>query len=180
MRKINTIIVLIIMLLLIDHTVFACMHLLGMNAGVLKPLAMMMLLFTVIHAIVSLLVTIKAEKVGISTKARYNKENRQFWSRRVSGVLVLVLALLHGHMMMKNGNGVPRIARMPKVFGLATPLLIVCIWIHLLTNVKPLLISLGVRNQDKKERIIKVLLTVLFIFALGSYIYFTVSRIRGN
>ena len=180
MRKINTILVLIIMLLLTDHIVFACMHLLGLNAGVLKPLAMMMMLFTVLHAIVSLIVTIRAEKVGINTKARYSKENKEFWARRVSGMFILVLALLHGYIMFKNEKGVPRIASMPKVLSFATPLLIIFILIHIMTNVKPLLISLGVKNIDKKERIIKLILTVFLLFALGSYIYFTVSRIRGN
>ena len=180
MRKINVIIVIAIMILLVDHIVFGGLHLLGFNAGVMRPMAMLMLILVLAHALISMYVTLRAEKAGAKTKARYNKENREFWLRRTSGVMILVSALVHAYTMFKDENGVPRIARLPKVFSLATPLLIFSIYLHVFVNVRALLIAFGIRNINRKEKVIKVLLTVVMLFAMSALIYFNVKRSGGH
>lgn len=173
MRKINTIIALIICILIADHLIFGSLHLFGLNVHVTKPLALTMLVLVLVHAVISMIVTVRAEKVGMKTKARYNKENKDFWMRRTSGMGILIFALLHVFLMGKNANGVPKIATAPAPLKLATPLLVVSIFAHLFSNVKPLLISLGVKNPDKKEKIVKVLIIILCLFALSANIYRT-------
>lgn len=101
MRKINVILVLIILILLLDYIVFGGLYLIGIGNGIFKELAITMLILTVIYAIVSLAITYKAEKIGFKTNARYNKDNRAFWNRRVSGVLILDSALVHGYSMFE-------------------------------------------------------------------------------
>lgn len=180
MRKINAILVILIFILLIDHIIFGGMHLLGLNVSVTKQMALLMLFLVLAHAVISMFVTLKAEKAGAKTKARYNKENREFWARRTSGMMILVFGLLHAFAMFKYENGVPRIARLPRIFSLVTPLLIISIYAHIFANVRPLLISLGVRNMDKKEKIIKIILSIIMLFAIGALIYFDVMRSRSH
>ena len=168
MRKTNTILVLIIMLLFVDHVIFGSLHSLGTGASVIRPFAQIMLGLVLIHAIISLIVTVKAEKAGFKTGARYNKENREFWNRRVTGVLIILFGITHAYLMARNERGVPRIASAPRIFQLTTPLLIISIYFHILSNIRPLLISLGIRNIDKKEKIIRAVLTILLLFALIS------------
>ena len=180
MRKINTILVLIILLLLTDHAIFGSLHSLGTGASVLRPMAHTMFGLVFIHALISLAVTVKAEKAGIVTGTRYNKENREFWNRRVTGVLILILGMTHAFLMMRNEMGVPRIAFAPRIFEFTTPLLICMIYLHILTNIRPLLISLGIKNIDKKEKIIKVILTVIMAFAMFSILYVVFKYIGGG
>ena len=52
MRKINVILVVLILILLIDHIVFGGMHLLGSDAGVIKPMALTMLSLVLAPAVV--------------------------------------------------------------------------------------------------------------------------------
>lgn len=180
MRKINTILVLIMMILMIDHIIFGGLHLFGVGSGVMRPLAISLVVIILLHALVSMYLTLKAEKVGFKTNARYNKENKEFWSRRVSGVLILVFALIHAYMMFfKDEMGRPKIATMPKIFRVITPLLVLSIYWHLIINVRPILISLGIKNIDKKERIIKFILTIIMLFALLANIYNIIKRSLG-
>ena len=180
MRKINTILVLIIMLLFVDHVIFGSLHSLGTGASVIRPLAHTMLGLVLLHAIISLVVTFRAEKAGFKTGVRYYRENREFWNRRVTGVLIILLGITHAYMMVRTERGAPRIASAPKIFELTTPLLIVSIYLHLLSNIRPLLISLGIRNIDKKEKIIRAILTILLLFALFSVSYRVFSHIGGG
>ena len=178
MRKLNTIIVLIIMILIIDHIIFGSMHFLGTGASVIKPLAMIMFLLVLIHAVISMIITIRAEKVGFKTKARYNKENRQFWLRRASGMAIVILAFIHAYSMVKNEKGIPNITRMPKALRFSTPLLILSVGIHLLGNIRPLLISLGIRKLDRYEKIIKVLVILITLFAMVANIIYIINMIK--
>ena len=180
MRKFNTILVLIIMALLLDHVLFGVMYLLGIGTGVFKPLAIAMLALVMFHAVISLIVTFRAEKAGFVTKARYNKENREFWGRRVSGIFIVFLALMHAFILSKDQDGVPRLQKMPKPLRIATPLLIIFVYLHLLSNIRPLLISFGIRNVDKKTRIIKIILTVIMLIAVGANIRMIISHAGGH
>lgn len=180
MRKLNTIIVLLIMLLFIDHITFGSLHFLGTKFGITAPFAMTMFVLVLIHAIISIIITIKAEVVGFKTKARYNKENRQFWQRRASGIAILVLASMHVFLMQKGENGIPKIARMPKVFNLLLPLLLLSVGIHISQNIRPLLISLGIKNREKKEKIIKLLIILFTILVIIAYGIFVVGKIKGG
>ena len=178
MRKINAILVLIIVILLLDHVIFGGLYLFGAGTGVIKPLALSLLILVAVHAVISMIITIRAEKAGMKTKARYNKENREFWGRRVSGMFIIILAFVHAFLMSKNAQGVPRMASAPKPLRLATPLLIISVFAHLKSNVRPLLIAMGVRNIDKKQKIATIILYIIFIFALSGSIFTVISHMR--
>ena len=180
MRKFNSILTILIMLLFIDHITFGSLHFLGTKFGIAAPFAMTMMILVLIHAVVSIIITIRAEVAGFKTKARYNKENRQFWQRRASGIAILVLALVHANVMQKGENGIPKLSRMPRVFSLILPLLMLSVAIHISQNIRPLLISMGVKNREKKEKIIKLLIILFTIIAIVSYGVFVVSKIKGG
>lgn len=169
MRKINTIITVMIMVLLVDHIIFGGLHLMGANVNVMKPLALSMLALVFIHVIISVIVTIKAEKVGFKTNVRYNKENRDFWMRRASGCLILVAVIMHVVSIIGLKNN-PQNAFLKPIRSYATPLLATSVAWHLFSNVRPLLISLGVKKIDTKEKIIKVIIVVLTLFVLAAII----------
>ena len=180
MRKLNVIVVVLIMILLVDHIIFGGLYMLGAGTGVIRPLALTMLALVIFHALISMAVTIRAEKAGFKTKARYNAENREFWNRRTSGLAILVLGVMHALLLSKNEEGIPRIAFMPRFFELVTPLLILSVYLHLRSNIRPLLIALGIRNVDKKEKFIKAVLMVIMIFAIMAAFYKIVPFLLGG
>ena len=78
----------------------------------------------------------------------------------------------------KNEKGIPNITRMPKALRFSTPLLILSVGIHLLGNIRPLLISFGIRKLDRYEKIIKVLVMLITLFAMVANIIYIIKMIK--
>ena len=180
MRKFNVILVLIIMFLLLDHAFFGNLHMLGFDVSVFGPFALVMVGLVLLHTIISMLVTIRAEKAGMKTHARYQKENQEFWLRRSSGMGILVFALIHAYSMLPSKQGPPNIAFMPKIFELATPLMILCIALHIYVNIKPLLIAVGNKHYKTWEKVLKGIVIVFFAIAFIVTVRFILSMMGGQ
>lgn len=170
MRKLNTILAAVITILFLDHIVFAALYLMGFPVKVFGPMAIFMIVLVLIHGVLSMILTVNAEKTGMKTKARYNKENRTFWLRRTTGVLILVLVLFHFYAMGRGSDGIPRIAHMGMPGSLATILLALSVMIHININLEPLCISLGIRNYKKLLPVLKVLVFVLCLLAAAAVV----------
>lgn len=171
MRKINAIIAVIICLLLADHMIFGSMSLIGMNASVISVMAFALAGLTLVHVLISTIITIKAVKAGAKTKAAYPKENWQFWFRRISGAILLFLFLTHAYSMLKGSDGLPHIVHMGYFGGIISILLPLAVYSHLIVNIKPLLIALGFKVTKVKVFIIAAILTILCGFAVYAMVY---------
>ena len=161
MRKLNTIIAALITILFFDHIIFAALYLFGLPAKVFTPVAIFMIILVMIHGVLSMVLTVHAEKAGFKTNARYNKENRTFWLRRTTGVFILVLALFHFYAVNEGSDGLPRIVHMGIFGSLATIVLAISVMIHILINIEPLCISFGIRNYKKAAPFLKALTILL-------------------
>ena len=158
MRKINSIVTIVLILLFLDHGIFGTLNTLGKGQVVL-PVARLMRVFLVIHVIISIILTVKSEKVSFKTKATYNKENREYWLRRWTVLLIFVFFVAHMHMAKAGVDGTAKIAN-ASIFGKITFILFVTsIAAHLAINFRPLLISLGVKNR----KVITIVLNVIYI-----------------
>lgn len=165
MRKINSIIATIILVLLVDHIIFATLHLAGYPVHVFGPLAYLMLALVIIHGVLSMILTVNAEKTGMKTKARYNKENAEFWARRTSGVAILAFAIFHAHAMMKLPDGRPRISTLGPIARICNIGLAISVCVHIVINIKPLMISLGIRKHNLLSKILYVFFVLLTVIA---------------
>lgn len=171
MRKINSIIALIITFLLFDHLVFGSLYLFGIGQGIIRPLAYGLVILIIIHAIISIVLSVRSMKNSYKTKTFYFKENHEYYLRRISGLAIIVFACLHVYGMGRDGNGPPRVAFMGTFGKLSTSFLLISVLLHLYFNVKAILIALGIRHSERLEKIIKAILLLLCAFALAANIY---------
>ena len=166
MRKINAILALLAALLFFDHAVFGGLLSLGAEIEVKKPIALVLTAVAAVHGIISLIVTFKKGKTTARPGASYWKENLTYWSRRISGIVILLVLLFHGHAMVIGSDGIRKIDKMQPAGGVINMLLPVSVCIHLLTNVRPMLIALGIRITKTKLIVIRILIIAVCCFAL--------------
>ena len=173
MRKWNAIISAAVLVLFILHAVLGSLQLTGLGHTVLKPLAWIMVGLIAVHVILSTILTVGSLRVWRRTGTAYFRENRLFWARRISGFAILVLIFFH---LTAFGHTVEGIYRL-RVFDaarLTTQLLLVAaVAVHLITNIKPMLISFGIRALRPRAADILFFLSVLLLIAAAAFILYS-------
>ena len=162
MRKWNALISMGIIVLFLIHAITGGLQLAGIIGGgnpVLKVLAWIMLVMIAAHVVIGIKLTadslLACKKAGVS----YFKENKLFWTRRISGFATIIFVLLHVILFMGNTS-----AGAYRLNLFATPQLVVMIFfvisvaVHVLTNIKPLMIALG--QKGLKEFVTDILLVI--------------------
>ena len=111
---------------------------------------------------------IACRKSGVS----YYKENKLFWARRISGFAIFVFMILHLAVFMGKTGGNVRL----KYFGvfelLGQILLVISVAVHVITNVKPMMISFGIKSLKEYSIDILVVLSVLMLFAGAAFLIY--------
>ncbi|HAJ96430.1 MAG TPA: pilus assembly protein PilX [Ruminococcus sp.] len=181
MRKWNAILSMGILVLFLIHAIAGGFQLVGILSGgsqVLKILAWFMMILIVIHAIIGCKLTADTLKACKQSGTSYFKENRLFWLRRISGFSIMLFIVCH--LLIFTNTTTDGIVRLHLFEGaqLATQiLLVISIAVHVLSNIKPLLIALGTRGG--REFLIDILL-VLSVLLVGMAIAFIVYYLRWN
>ena len=170
MRKINSIVTIILILLFLDHGIFGTLNTLG-KAKVFLPVAYLLRVFLVIHVIISIILTVRSEKVSFKTKAPYNKENREYWLRRWTGVLIFVFFIAHMRMAKGGVDGTAKLANTSTFGKISFILFMASIAAHLAINFRPLMISLGVKNHKVITRVLNIIYIAICLFAAIACIY---------
>lgn len=173
MRKINGIIAAVVLALFVIHGVLGALNLMNIAPVIAKGLSYTMLSLIVVHAIISIGLTVRAVQTAAKTKAPYFRQNRLFWARRISGVLILVLVAFHLTAFNADNGGVFRLVPFD-MFRLITQILfILSIAAHIITNVKPMLITFGVKRLKLKAGDILFFVSAALLFmTVGFIIYY--------
>lgn len=169
MRKFNAVLTALILILFILHSVFGAFLMLGMGSGALKTAAWVAAGLTVLHVIVGVKLTIDTLKVQKKTGAAYFKENRLFWARRISGLAVMVLLVFHFTAFGKTENGVYRLVPFDFIKMWVQILLAAALGTHIISNVRPMLISFGVKGIKEHIGEILFVLAVIILFAAAAF-----------
>lgn len=172
MRKVNGIIAAVVLVLFIIHGVLGALNMMNIATVITKWLSYTMLSLIVVHAIISIGLTFSSIRTSAKTKAPYFRQNRLFWARRISGILILILVAFHLTAFSANG-GVFRLVPFD-VFRLVTQILfILSIAVHIITNVKPLLITFGAKRlRPKAGDILFFVSAALLFMTIGFIIYY--------
>ena len=171
MHKFHTIIAWLLLILLILHVLMASVTLLTPIFLLQSHFAYVFMGFVCVHGVLALWKVFREK--GPRMLRQYIWENKKYWLRVLSGVLVLVLALLHRTLW----TIVTPFGVLPKSFdeiGLVIQLLFVTvIGIHILLNLRPLLIDSGIETQGRMHRWMKVMTAALLVLAVvGAVGYF--------
>lgn len=178
MRKFNAILTAAILLLFILHGVLGAFQMLGLGSVTMRVMAWTLAALILAHTVLGVKLTWDSLRVWRRTGAPYFRENRLFWARRISGLAVMLMLLFHVMAFSyTTAEGVFRL-RWFDGFKLATQLLLVAsIAVHVITNVKPMLIAFGIRSLRPRAQDILFVLSVLLCLMAAAFI---VYYIRWN
>lgn len=168
MRKANALLSMGILALFLVHAVLGGFQLAGILQGgsrILMILAWLMTALIAAHTVLGCILTVQTLSAQKKSGAAYLKENRLFWTRRISGFAVMLLILTHIVIFLGNSeSGVYRLNLFGTVQMISQILLVLAIAVHVLTNIKPLMIALGVRGFREFFTDILLVISVLLCF----------------
>ena len=168
MRKLNLILVLLILVCFVLHAVFAVPALCGAAYIPQKPIARACLTFVLLHAVTSTVLLAKTVSVRLRGGVGYFRENGAFWARRISGFLMLIPLALH--LVTFIGGGAFGAGKL--VIQVA---LVITVALHVVLNALPWLTSLGVRRTKRALLFIRVAFSALALFLTAAFFVYYFS-----
>jgi len=179
MRKLNVIVSMLLIILFLIHTIAGSFQLMKIIPGgneLMKNLSYFMLFLIGVHIVIGTKLTIDSVKVGIKSGKFYFRENAVFWTRRITGFAMILLIICHVLLFTSNGE-VFRLNDFNEVQLVFSILLVFTLLVHILANIRPLLISFGISGF---RLYIKDILLVLAIISLLGAFAFAIYYLRWN
>ena len=169
MRKLNALLAMGIFALFLVHAAVGGLQLAGLAAGgsrVMTILAWLMAAIIVLHTLIGVKLTADTLSAIKKSGAGYFRENKLFWIRRISGAAVMLFIISHIILFMgERDGGVFRLSLFDGSALIGQLLLVLSAAAHIITNIKPLMISLGKKNG--RELAIDILLVMSAILLLS-------------
>ena len=177
MRRANSILTIFIMILFVIHLVWGSLELSGMTAGgnpVFSALSYLLVVFVILHVLIAVKLTADTIIACRKAKVSYWKENRLFWVRRISGVALMIFMAAHVVILTGEQTGSGYRLKLFDAGRLATQILMtLSLAVHLLTNIRPLKIGLGLEDKGNlKTDVLLVLSALLLLAGIAFVIYF--------
>ncbi len=176
MKKANSIVTIAIMVLFVIHAVFGSLNLFGVSSTSLKPLAWVNIGLVVVHMTLSGILTSKALMAMKKAGRGYFKENRLFWARRISGFAIMIFIVFHITAFSSGGaptDGAVVLKWFTTGRFICQILLVLSIAVHVISNVKPVLISLGIKAfKERKADILFFVSIILVLCAVALLVYY--------
>ena len=173
MRKWNNILARVILVLFLLHALMGSLMLLGLSNISWKPLSWLLLAAVIAHGVLGVLATVQAVKSGKISGKWYLRQNAAYWTKRFSGLAILILLFFHISAYTTTVGGAFFLKEFTFGRMAAQLLLIFSIFLHLAVSVKSMLIAKGVVKF--KERTIDwmmILSLLMLFFAAAVVIYF--------
>ena len=179
MRKLNAIVSLLLIILFLIHTIAGSFQLMRVIPGgneLMKNLSYFMLFLAGVHIIIGTKLTIDSIIIGKKSGKFYFRENAVFWTTRITGFAMILLIICHVLLFTSNG-AVFRLNDFNGVQLVFSILLIFTLLVHILANIRPLLISFGISGF---RLYVKDILLVLAIISLFGAFAFVIYYLRWN
>ena len=176
MRKLNTILSVLLLFICLLHGLMGSFMLLGISSGAGKFLAWIGVGILAVHTVLGLLLTAQTFRASRSGGKLYGKQNALFWARRHQGRRCYLLMLFfHIGVFGRVQDGVYILFPFTTVRLLTQLLLVASVFVHLLLNLRPLLVSLGIVRDKEQRGDLYLILSILVLFAAGSIILYYIG-----
>ncbi len=173
MRKLNLFLVTGIFITFLFHALGGAFRLFGADSDTMKIAAYICLGLIAAHIVVTFILTLETLKARQHSGSGYFKNNLIFWARRISGFTILIPLLMHILIFHGTGQDSFRLVEFHAGRLISQILLVISLAFHVLTNIKPLLISFGIRETKAfTADIIFVLSVILLIAACAFSVYY--------
>lgn len=173
MRKLNIFLVAGILITFLLHTIMSSLKLFGADADSMKIMAYICVGLITAHIIITCILTAQSLKARKLSGAGYFKNNLLFWTRRISGFTILIPLVMHIMIFRGSDMGAFRLEVFNTGRLVSQILLVLTLAFHVLINIRPALISLGVKETKYfSVDIIFVISVVLLIAAAAFGVYY--------
>ncbi|MBQ4249911.1 MAG: pilus assembly protein PilX [Clostridia bacterium] len=172
MRRVNAVLAMAILVMFLIHAVLGALQLIGFGTVTMRAFAWIMMALVIVHVVISTVLTVKSIMTGRETGAFYFRENRLFWARRISGFAVMVLLFFHVAAFSYTDAGVYRLAWFTTARLITQLLLVASIGVHVISSIKPMLISFGIKSLKERAPEILVALSFILLFAAAAFIIY--------
>ena len=179
MRKWNTILSVLMLLIFMIHGIMGSFMLNGVGSSAGKLLAWIGVGILVVHTVIGVILTVQSLQTALQTAKQsgkmYLKQNAIFWARRASGLAILILLFFHIGLFGKVQNGTYILFPFTTVKMVTQLLFVAAIFVHIFINIRPLLVSLGIISYKERRSDIYLILSVLLLFIAGAVILYYIG-----
>ena len=175
MRKWNNILARAIILLFFLHALMGSLMLLGVSTITFFPLSMLLLIAVIVHGILGIAATLAALKSGKETGRWYLRQNAAFWTKRLSGIAILLLLIFHVTAYTTSVNGRFFLKEFTLCRMLSQILFILAIFVHLTMSIKSMLIAKGTINFKERTVDWMLVLSILMLFFAAAVIMYYIQ-----
>ncbi len=169
MRRLNTFLVIGIILSFILHSLSGSIRLLGADAGSPKITAVICIILVTFHVIITSALTVKTINSIRKSGKNYFRENIPFWTRRISGFALLIPLVIHLLIFKGTGDEAYRLVFFHTGRLISQILLIACLALHIITNLRPMLIGMGLKDRGLLSADIGFVLSVVLLFCCCAF-----------
>lgn len=176
MRKVNAVVTVLIMALFLVHMIRGIFVLTGMVSGggtFYTALTHTLLTLIAVHVVIGVTLTIKTLLICRKAGVSYMKPNRLFWIRRISGFALMLFLI--SHVLIFSGTTASGAYRL-NLFGgaqlAAQILLVASLLVHLIGNIQPLRIALGIGDRHALRTDLLLVLAILLLLAGAAFVVY--------
>lgn len=173
MRKWNNILARVIIALFLLHALMGSLMLLGVSSISFKSLSWLLFTAVIAHGVLGVIATVQAVKSGKTSGKWYLRQNAAYWTKRFSGLAILILLFFHISAYTTTVGG--KFFLKEFTFGRmsAQLLLILSVFIHLAVSVRSMLIAKGnVKFKERTVDIMMIMSLMMLLFTAAIIIYF--------
>lgn len=173
MRKWNHILARIIIVLFLLHALMGSLMLLGVSKISFLPLSWLLFIAVVVHGIFGIKATLASVRSGKAVGHWYLKQNAAFWTKRISGIAILLLLAFHVTAYTTSVDGRFFLKEFTVCRMISQIMFILAIFIHLAVSVKAMLIAKGtVKFKERTIDWMLVLSVMMLFFTVAVILYY--------
>lgn len=176
MRKCNAVISVLLLVMFLVHMAAGIFKLSGVMPGggsIMTGISHTMLCLIAVHIIIGVKLTADSVAAVRKSGASYFKENRLFWIKRISGFAVLLFVVCHVVIFLGRNDEAYRLNYFGGIQLISQLLMVLSLAVHILTNIKPLMLSLGIgKAKSFLADALIVAAVLLLVSAAGFVIYY--------
>jgi succinate dehydrogenase/fumarate reductase cytochrome b subunit len=175
MRKINTIISVLLLGLFVFHAIAGGYQLIGIMPGgnaLMEMLAWVMIALLAMHIVIGIIMTAETFRAIKRAKTHYLRQNIAFWIRRVSGFALMILAALHLILFVQTGEGIFRLSDFNMMQLTGQIIMVIALMLHLLCNIRPLAVALGLYGGRGYLADVLIVMSVVLLFCAFAFVVY--------
>ena len=169
MRRINIFVIIGIIITFIFHAVSGSIRLFGADAGSAQLSARLCMFLVLVHVIITTILTVRTLLTIKKSGRGYFRENLLFWARRISGFALLIPLVMHLFVFSGTGDEAYRLVLFNSGRLISQILLAAVLAFHILTNIHPFLVGIGVKEHKIISADMLFVVSVFLLFCCSAF-----------